>query len=134
MELRDGVVKLSGFSDAYFNCGWDEKVEGYVIQINGKNYGVYRDPDDGYRSYGCFFETDKPCKNTFPPQNVLLKTITTEGGYDWYEDPKTDGVIITNPETGELILNISTTWYDSYYPMGYCEFHPENLPINKNRK
>lgn len=134
MELKDGVVKLSGFSDAVFICDWGDEAEGYIIQINGKNYAVYKDPDDGYRSYGRFYETNESCRNTFPPQDVLLETITTEGGYDWYESPKTDGVIITNPETGKLILNISTIWYDSYYPIAYCEFHPENLPINKNRK
>ena len=61
--LENGIVKLSGFCETTFYVGWDndKPVDGFIVQINGVNYGTYVDPDDGYRSYGSFFETDKPC-------------------------------------------------------------------------
>lgn len=129
------IVKLSGFCDATFYTGWnnDEPVDGFIVQIDGVNYGAYVDPDDGYRSYGAFFETDKPCTNTFPPQEVLLMATEDEGGYNWYEKPKISALYLVNPVTKEKILEAGTIWYDSYYPMGRCYFNPEALPINKNK-
>ena len=129
------IVKLSGFCEATFYTGWnnDEPVEGFIVQIDGVNYGAYVDPDDGYRSYGAFFETDKPCTNTFPPQEVLMVVAQDEGGYDWCEEPKKEILRLINPTTGEEILEAGTVWYDSYYPMGRCYFNPEALPINNNK-
>lgn len=131
--LENGIVKLSGFCETTFYIGWDndEPVDGFIVQINGVNYGAYVDPDDGYRSYGSFFETDKPCTNTFPPQDVLLEQIEDEGGYDWYDDPKASMLYLKNPNTGEVILEVGTVWYDSYYPIGRSFFDPTKLPINK---
>jgi hypothetical protein len=133
MKLENGIVKLSGFCEATFYVGWnnDEPVDGFIVQINGMNYGAYVDPDDGYRSYGSFFETDKPCTNTFPPQDVLLEQIDDEGGYDWYEEPRMSMLCLTNPATKEVILEAGTVWCDSYYPMGRCYFNPTAMPINK---
>lgn len=127
------IVKLSGFCEATFKCGYydDDPVEGFIVQLEGKNYGCHVDPDDGYRSYGSFFETDQECTRTFPPQDVLYTSYDEEGGYDWYEDPKCKGISLKNIETGEVILDVSTTWYDSYYPVGHCSWHPENLPVNQ---
>ena len=130
MELKDGIVKLSGFCEATFEF-YDEKVDGFIVQINGTNYGACLDPDDGYRSYGAFFETNQPCTNTFPPQDVELERIDDKGGYDWYEEPRKTMLYLGNPATKEVILEVGTIWYDSYYPMGRCHFNPEALPINK---
>lgn len=129
------IVKLSGFCEATFYTGWnnDEPVDGFIVQIDGVNYGAYVDPDDGYRSYCAFFETDKPCTNTFPPQEVLLMATEDEGDYNWYEKPKISALYLVNPVTKEKILEAGTIWYDSYYPMGRCYFNPEALPINKNK-
>ena len=124
---------LTGFCDAEFKCGWDETTDGYVIQLDGENYGCYYDPDDGYRSYGEFSPTTLPCTNTFPPQEVTVVEYSSNGGYNWYEDPKFKRIEIRNKNTNEVILVVGTIWYDSYYPMGICEWHPENLPINKDR-
>lgn len=134
MELKDGIVKLSGFCETTFYVGWDndEPVDGFIVQIDGKNYGAYVDPDDGYRSYGTFFETDQPCTNTFPPQDVLLERVEEAGGYDWYEEPESKMLYLYNPATKEVILEAGTIWYDSYYPIGRCAWYPENLPINCN--
>ena len=133
MKLENGMVKLSGFCETTFYVGWDNKepVDGFIVQINGVNYAAYVDPDDGYRSYGSLFETDKPCTNTFPPQDVLLKQTDDEGGYDWYEEPKMKMLYLTNSATGGTILEVGTVWYDSYYPMGRCYFNPTAMPINK---
>ena len=133
MKLENGIVKLSGFCETVFYVGWnnDEPVDGFIVQINGVNYAAYVDPDDGYRSYGSFFETDKPCTNTFLPQDVLLEQIDDEGGYDWYEEPKRSMLCLINPATNETILEAGTMWYDSYYPMGRCYFNPTAMPINK---
>lgn len=130
MELKDGIVKLSGFCEATFEF-YDELVDGFIIQINGINYGACRDPNDGYRSYGAFFETNQPCTNTFPPQDVELERIDDKGGYDWCEEPRRTMLYLGNPATKEVILEVGTIWYDSYYPMGRCYFNPEALPINK---
>ena len=129
---KSTLVKLSGFCEATFNCGWggEDQVEGFIVQLDGKNYGCYRDPDDGYRSYGSFFETDKPCTRTFEPQSVIYVNINDEGGDDWYEDPKYKGILLKNSKD-EIILEVSTTWYDSYYPIGHCSWNPQNLPINQ---
>lgn len=129
-------VKLSGFCEATFYVGWngDEPVDGFIVQIDGKNYGAYVDPDDGYRSYGLFFETEQPCTNTFPPQEVLMEDIKEEGGYDWFEDPKVHMIRLINCDTKETILEAGTVWYDSYYPMGRCYFNPPALPINKEKE
>lgn len=133
MQLENGIVKLSGFCETTFYVGWnnDEPVDGFIVQINGVNYAAYVDPDDGYRSYAAFFETNEPCTNTFPPQDVLLKQVDVKGGRDWYEEPRRDLLYLTNPATEEVILEVGTMWYDTYYPMGRCYFNPTAMPINK---
>lgn len=128
----DKIVKFSGFCEATFEAGlYYDNVDGFIVQIDGKNYGCHVDPYDGYRSYGAFFETDQPCTNTFPPQEVILRQVEEEGGYDYYEEPKTSMIYLINPATKETILEAGTIWYDSYYPMGICNFNPEAMPINK---
>lgn len=137
MELENGIHLLSGVSDTTVHCGYedDDPVNGYIIRIDETNYCIYEDPDDGYRSYGVFHETDERCTNTFPPQEVMVEVYNT--GWieeDDYYESKQEGMKITNPKDGSLILEIGTKWYDSYYPMAYCEYHPENLPINKDKE
>lgn len=130
---KSKIVKLSGFCDATFYVGWnnDEPVDGFIVQIDGKNYGCHVDPDDGYRSYGSFFETEQECTNTFPPQEVLYVSFDEEGDSDMNEEPKRRGISLKNIETKEVILDVSTVWYDSYYPVGHCSWHPENMPCNQ---
>lgn len=128
----DKIVKFSGFCEATFEAGmYYDNVDGFIVQLDGKNYGCHIDPDDGYRSYGTFFETDQPCTNTFQPQEVILRQVEEEGGYDYNEEPKTSMMYLINPATKETILEAGTIWYDSYYPMGICNFNPEAMPINK---
>lgn len=133
-NLTDGLHLFSGIDSAYINTGYDEAdvTEGYIITIDNSNYAIYIDPDDGYRSYGVFAPTDKKPLYTFPPQEVLVKTIKQDfSGNDF--EPSIEGVEIFNPKTNKLILSIKTTWWDSYYPCGSFEYNPQNLPINAKK-
>lgn len=134
MKLENGIHLFSGISDTTVSCGYGdrESANGYIVQIDGANYCIYEDPDDGYRSYGVFCETAEECTNTFKPQKVMVEVYDT--GWEEQEDYgeyKRAGVKITNPNDGSLILEIATQWYDSYYPMACLSYHPENMPINK---
>ena len=129
------LVALTGFSPVDIPVGWDyeDTTEGYVLIIDNKQYIAFRDPSDGFRSYGIFIEDDGKykCKYKFPPQMVWLEEYSNVVDDDDYP-VETNGIRITNNDE-ELILEISTTYYDAYYPIGYMEYHPENLPINKNK-
>lgn len=125
--IKEGWHYLEGFCDHEEEGGY-ETYSGVIVRIDGKNYFAYENPDDGYRSYSEFEETDAPCTNIFPPQRVMIKTYDDENDYT-----RDKGIIIANPDF-ELILKIGTDNYDDYYPMAVYEWHPENLPINKNFK
>lgn len=136
--IKDGVHYLSGFDEITVNT-WHEDANGVALCIDGVYYGAHEDPDDGYRSYGCFYKIESDFKGTnkFPPQKVIVKNVhdtaseEVNGMILWELDYK--GVKITN-EDGELILEVGTDYADSYYPRAYCHWHPENLPINKDRR
>lgn len=133
--ISDGKHMLSGVCEVTVSCGYDdeETADGILLTIDGKNYCAYSDPDDGYRSYGCFFETDKYVqKNNFPPQPVIVEHWHKEE-YDedcqWYQyDAK--GIDIKD-EDGNIIFTLGTDHSDAYYPVGFWHYYPENLPINK---
>ena len=54
-------------------------------------------------------------------------------GANEYNESNRDGMKITNPDDGSLILEIATQWYDDYYPMACFSYHPENMPGNKKK-
>lgn len=129
------LVALTGFSPVDIPIGWnDDTTEGYVLIIDNKQYIAFRDPSDGFRSYGIFIEDDGnyECKYKFPPQMVWLEEYSDVDRTDDDYPTCTDGIRITN-NNDELVLEISTTHYDEYYPVGMMEYHPENLPINKSK-
>lgn len=134
--IKDGIHYLSGFDEITVNT-WMEDANGVALCIDGVYYGAHEDPDDGYRSYGCFYkiESDFEGTNKFPPQKVIVKNVRTRVFDEYYGDYSIDykGIDITNEE-GELILEVGTDYSDSYYPRAYCHWHPENLPINKDRR
>ena len=123
--IPDGWHELSGFCDCLIqiNHSQYEDTNALIIQIDGKNYLCYEDPDDGWRSYSEFYETDKECTNTFPPQRVIVKN---------YDDGNNCGIKIFNQDS-ELILHAGTEDFNDWYPLAVWEWHPENLPINNNR-
>ena len=133
-EIPDGKVLLSGIDTVAVKVGFygEDSTNGIVIQLNGKNYLCYEDPEDGYRSCSIFQEVSSKCKYTFPPQPVFVEHYNVVINEYGYEDSN-HGIKIYN-DNKELILQVGTDHYDDYYPMAVFEWHPENLPINKNRE
>lgn len=133
-EIPDGMHMLSGIGNTSFEDDWTgETIEVIVLQIDGKNYGFYVDPNDGYRSYGCMHETSVEPTTIFPPQPVIARNISEdtedEDGY-----PRVYHMLKLLNEDLETILKIGTDHSDSYYPMAIFRWNPERLPINKNKK
>lgn len=126
LGIKEGRGFLEGVCDCTKKNNWGEEGNGYIFLLNGKNYAIWENPDDGYRSYCEMEETYLPCTNTFPPQEVFVELYDREEGYG-----KNMGIIIRNIDDASLILKICTENYDDYYPCARMEFHPENLPINK---
>ena len=135
--IPDGKHTLSGVCEINVACGFDGEdiVDGLCLTIDGKNYIAYSDPDDGYRSYGCFHEDDKyEQKNKFPGQEVMVSNEDwDECDADQYEHTG-NAVRIYNIDTHELIFECGTINDDSYYPVGFWHYSPEYLPINKQKK
>lgn len=133
-EIPDGKALLSGIDTISVKVGFDgeDSTDGVVIQLNGKSYLCYADPEDGYRSISQFYSVPHECKYTFPPQPVFVEQYDDKAG-DYGYAPSNHGIKIYN-DNKELILWVGTDNYDDYYPMAIFEYHPENLPINKDRK
>lgn len=135
--IPDGKHLLSGVCEVTVKCCYygDNTAEGIVLTIDGKNYTAYTDPDDGYRSYGAFYESgdDYPQKNSFPGQQVMVSNE------DWDEEDENgwphrgNKIAIYNIETGDEIFSCGTIHDDSYYPVGFWHYHPEYLPINAQK-
>lgn len=97
----------------------------YLFILDGITYEAAEDPCDGYRSWATITETDKKCRFTFLPQEVIL--IEDENNKDH------DYVKMYDANNGKLILRIETDYFDSYYPCAIYEYHPENMKINENK-
>ena len=128
LDIKQGRGFLEGICDYTKKARYEyeDDYNGYIFRLNGQNYAIYEDPDDGYRSWCEIEATDLPCKNTFPPQEVFVMLYDKEEAYG-----KNEGIAIYNIDDASLILKLGTDNYDDYYPTARMEFHPENLPINK---
>lgn len=128
LGIKAGRGELSGVCDFTKKArnDWEYDADGYIFRLNDKNYAIWANPDDGYRSYCEIEETDLPCKNTFPPQEVFVMLYDEDEGFNTNQ-----GIKIYNIDDASLILKIGTDNYDDYYPCAVMEYHPENLPINK---
>lgn len=128
LNIKQGRGFLEGICDYARKPDFDddEDWKGYIFRLNGKNYAIWENPSDGYRSYCEVEETDLPCKNTFPPQEVFVVLYDDCDVYD-----KDEGIYIYNLDDASLILKVGTHNYDDYYPCAVMEYHPENMPINK---
>lgn len=129
--IEDGLHMLTGIGQTSIHDGWnDTDIDGVVLQIDGKNYVVYEDREDNYRSYGEMRETDEAPKVTFPAEPVYAWNKSDSGmdenqwRVDW------ESLELRNVE-GELVLEIGTDHSDTYYPWVIFHWHPENLTINK---
>ena len=119
---------------------WGDELDGLYIILDGKAYLAYRDPYDGYRSYGVFVEVGDEniltnIINKFPQQEVYF-TETQEKTKDDELDYIVSDVLkqeFRNAD-GELILGVYTDYAEDYYPVGWVEYIPQNLPSNKIRE
>lgn len=128
--ISKGKHFLSGVSMVSFNDKMtDEYLDGILLTIDGINYIAYTDPNDGWRSYGCFEETTMKQKFTFPKQvinvEVTKENYADESGWNINREFMT----FTN-DNGDIILKIGTDYTDTWYPMAISEYYPQNLPIN----
>ena len=125
--------KLSGVSIVKIEDEYWERVEdGILLTIDGVNYVAVTDPDDGYRSYGCFYPAPAEMvqKNSFPEQDVLVDNHEKHGFDDNGYDDDFEETVIYNTD-GQMILRIGTDFSDAYYPCAIFRYNPKNLPINK---
>ena len=136
-SIPTGKHILTGICEINVACGYDgeDTTDGLCLTIDGKNYIAYSDPDDGYRSYGCFYQNDNyDQKNPFPYQDVIVENHQwDEVDMDGFEQ-RGDEIVIYNADDHSEIFRCGTNRSDDYYPCGYWHYHPENLPINKQKK
>lgn len=132
--LGDGTHLFSGVADVNVQVGWpedEEYADGIVMTIDGHDWLVYADPDDGYRSYGCLMMCDGKYKvPQFPAQLVHIKNYHEEGEDDGGWPIDYDKMVMTG-RNGRLILEIGTDHSDQWYPHAIFYYNPENLPINE---
>ena len=135
-KFDDTIHLLSGISEITFRNDYCEEEDGILITIDGKNYFMGVDPDDGWRSYGSLFEvTDKDIKQkfSFPAENVQIIPFKKEGyDIDTCECVDKMGIVIRNIQDGSIIVEIGTDYSDGYYPCAIFRYYPENLQYNKD--
>lgn len=133
--ISGGMHMLSGIGEYSTQNNDGEDMEITIFQIDGNNYAMALDPDDGYRSYGTIEKTDFTPQYTFPPQQVEIhffneeKRVYIEGcGLETY---KSRYMIMTDHE--KEVLRVGTDYTDYYYPVAIFDYYPENLEINQGK-
>ena len=128
LHIITGIGECSWYDEWYFRY-----VEAVVVQIDGENYAIYTNPDDGFRSYGDIRKTEHKPTVTFPPEYVYAWTKEDEGetneGWSFHEVS-----LILNNLDGEELLRVGTDYGDEFYPVAIFEWHPELLAINKKSR
>ena len=139
--ITEGLHYLSGVDEVIIPADLEydpyaEDKDAIALIIDDKYYITYTDPSDGYRSYGCFYETsfkDYKMLNKFPPQAVIAEyeswNYDDEEGYYHNEG---DVLVLKDAVTGNVVLEVGTDHSDTYYPYSIFRWHPENLAINQN--
>lgn len=134
-ELTEGRHMLSGVGDTTIeNYRGYEDTEVTLFCIDGETWGMYIDPDDGYRSYSSvLLYPEERCQTMFEPQPVDISFNHTEfSEYDGGTMYIRDIMTIKDAINGKVIVEIGTDSYDSYYPTGFFHYYPENMEVNKN--
>lgn len=133
--IPEGEHMLSGVCLVDVECGWDDFTTAVMLTIDGINYLAFENPDDGYRSYGCFIKDSKGRvqTNLFPPQKVVVRNTYVREMDDSMYVNEYEMTEILNPD-GELIVKVGTDLSDDYYPCAIFRYNPENLPVNKDKK
>lgn len=134
MELKDLVGKriLSGvdYIPSRMKCtDCKEYGNDILFCLDGINYLMTEDEDDGYRSYMTELEvTSRKIENMFPGQEVICEYIE-KGSYDLTEKD----ILQMKSLDGKEILRVGTDYNDAQYPYAIFEYYPENMGINKER-
>lgn len=114
-------MKLRDLKGIHWLSGVEAKSDAILFTLDGINYLVEEDPDDGWRSYHKKIIVSKTSpKNTFPPQKVEGRMV---GGED-------NIIQFFNTDTNKIVLEMGTANYDDWYPCCVLRWYPENLTIN----
>lgn len=123
MELENlvGLRKLTGLDKSYKTI-YGGACNSYIFQLDGVNYEITENPDDGYRSYMEDIKiTDKVIKNEFKPCKVYCKMRTE---FD------SDVLDMIDLETNLIVLSIGTENTNDYYPCCIMQWNPQNMKSN----
>lgn len=134
MELKELVGKhfLSGIetgteerSKRFYG---NETVSYVKFCIDGVNYMAVEDPCDGYRSYCSDLDiSETPCKIQIPTTEVLCTMRPNDDRWG----VNNDVLVLTDCETGLVVLEVGTANTNDYYPYCVMEWTPENLSCNR---
>lgn len=106
---------------------WEDFGNDCLVCIDGINYLMIEDLNDGYRSNMLDPEiTDREIKNTFLAQEVFIRH-RKDGSYSG----EAADVIEIYSMQGDLILEVGTENIGDYYPGAIFGYYPENMDINK---
>lgn len=134
MELKELVGKhfLSGIErgrterKSFF--GATDMRDSIKFCLDGVNYVAVEDPCDGWRSFCEELEISEiPCKIQIPKTEVLctMKPDDDRCGVN------NDVLVLTDCETGLVVLEVGTANTNDYYPYCVMEWTPENLSCNR---
>ncbi len=106
---------------------WEDYGDEYLICIDGINYLMIEDLNDGYRSNMLDPEiTDREIKNRFEEQEVFIQHRT-----DGHYSGEKSNIMEIYSMSGDLILEIGTDNIDDWYPGAVFNYIPENMEVNK---
>jgi hypothetical protein len=125
-----GTHVLTGV-DFYVEPACEHSVYDYNVcrfELDGNVYVIEEDPCDDWRSHATdLVISELPCKNKFPPHEVMCCMRKCELDNDNDND---DVLEVIDIITGKVVLEIGTGAYDDWYPYFLANFSPENLAIN----
>lgn len=106
---------------------WTEYGNSVVFCLDGNNYVMTEDNEDGYRSHmTALTTTNRKIINRFAGQPVQVLHLKK---FDDYEE-KCD-IIRIQTYDGKIIMEVGTSNTDDWYPYTVFHYHPENMDINQ---
>jgi len=133
--IADGWHVLTGIGETTVYDDWNNTTaDAVVFQLDGRNFIVYADKADGFRSYGRLCETDERPQVVFPRHSVHAYTEEVDSFDEESMWPVRHEILHLENEDGEPVLEIGTDNSDTYYPSAIFHWYPENLPVNKRKR
>lgn len=134
MELKDlcGKHILQGIDRKNYTrveYGREITSEAVWFRLDNVTYLAAEDPDDGYRSM-CEELAIVEEEPRFKVPDIQVFCDMKPNGR--FEDNEI--LVIRDANNGKVVLEIGTDYYDSYYPVFVCEYHPENLSCNEGKQ